>query len=213
MSFSDPTRHLFLSQTSIGALWDLLNCFFSKTLSVYEMTCKLTRHGSSLPADWLEHGTWGTVKMNEEESWTKWRLGICISFLRAVYSFTRVIKVLLYRILGVIHLQVSAVAAVLMNFCSVSFFLLCSKYSNFGCLSSSKYFKFLTESIFVHEVPPCLNLLKISVKFLLFFAVYLIYKKNYSFSFSFFLSDQNCQLFLFKNIWQQFGLDNNVLKE
>ena len=45
---------------------------------------------------------------------------------------------------------------------------------------------------------------------LLFFAVYVIYKKNYSFStvysgVKFFLSDQNCQLFLFKNKWEQYG--------
>ena len=30
---------------------------------------------------------------------------------------------------------------------------------------------------------------------------------------SFFLSDQNCQLFLFKNKGQQYGLDNSVLKQ
>ena len=43
----------------------------------------------------------------------------------------------------------------------------------------------------------------------------LIYKKNYSFSrvVFLFLSDQNCQLFLFKNKWQQYGLDNSVLKQ
>ena len=42
---------------------------------------------------------------------------------------------------------------------------------------------------------------------LLFFAVYVIYKKNYSFSRVVFLffSDINCQLFLFKNKWQRYA--------
>ena len=68
-------------------------------------------------------------------------------------------------------------------------FLKNSMYSSFGWLKA-RNFKFIVLAVTIA---------------LLFFAVYIIYKKNYAFSRVVFLffSDQNCQLFLFKNKWQQ----------
>ena len=40
----------------------------------------------------------------------------------------------------------------------------------------------------------------------------IIHKGFFSF-FIFFVSDQNCQLFIFKKNWQQYGWDNKVLKQ